>query len=289
MDPPKTAAQIKRARVKTRVKVRRWRHRRAKQAAEAKTFVKRSIEGSAARARPHCAGGRNFTAPPRWPLLLDIMADGPERTMRELCAAFDRPHSTTSTTLQRRLIARGFAGGARPERPARRSDTRPPNHLALSHHRGGLGIPRQRRTDRRRAVMTDLSPQQQEAVTAIRRWRAAPNGKSVFRLHGYAGAGKTRTANEAARGASAHFCAPTGKAALRLQQKECAGATTIHKALYAYTPDPTPQERRVFQSTKKWPDTMAWRRAIDTEGLAARADLVVVDNPRWSTTPSPGT
>ena len=119
--PPKTAAQIKRARVKTRVKVRRWRHRRAKQAAEAKTFVKRSIEGSAARARPHCAGGRNFTAPPRWPLLLDIMADGRERTMRELCAAFDRPHPTTSTTLQRRLIARGFAERRR-DPNARRGD-----------------------------------------------------------------------------------------------------------------------------------------------------------------------
>jgi hypothetical protein len=72
-----------------------------------KEFKRTAINGAAARARPHCAGGCNFKAPPRWPILLDLMGDR-ERTVRELRAMFDRPRDVTRYALERRLIPRGL-------------------------------------------------------------------------------------------------------------------------------------------------------------------------------------
>ena len=48
-----------------------------------KEFKRTAINGAAARARPHCAGDCNFKAPPRWPILLDLMGDR-DWTVREL-------------------------------------------------------------------------------------------------------------------------------------------------------------------------------------------------------------
>jgi hypothetical protein len=72
-----------------------------------KEFKRTAINGAAARARPHCAGGCNFKAPPRWPILLDLMGDR-EWTVRELRAMFDRPRDVTRYALERRLIPRGL-------------------------------------------------------------------------------------------------------------------------------------------------------------------------------------
>jgi tRNA A37 threonylcarbamoyladenosine biosynthesis protein TsaE len=43
------------------------------------------------------------------------------------------------------------------------------------------------------------SPQQDDALAAVRDWRADPSGAQVFRLFGYAGTGKTTLARESAR------------------------------------------------------------------------------------------
>lgn len=123
----------------------------------------------------------------------------------------------------------------------------------------------------------NITPQQREAIKHVQRWLTTPNGKQVFRLHGFAGTGKTTIARRATAGVRAHFCAPTGKAALRLQQKGCDGAATIHKSIYKYVPEPTAAERRVYKSTGQWPSTVAWTREIDMQGLAASASLVVAD------------
>ncbi|GJL93215.1 MAG: ATP-binding protein [Hyphococcus sp.] len=68
---------------------------------------------------------------------------------------------------------------------------------------------------------------------AVERWRKA-GGAQVFRLFGYAGAGKTTLARHIAENAGGDiaFAAFTGKAAHVMRQKGCAGATTIHSLIY---------------------------------------------------------
>lgn len=104
---------VDRARLRKQVarNTRRYRRRlrKARRALDRakKEFKRTAINGAAARARPHCAGGCNFKTPPRWPILLDLMGDR-EWTVRDLCAPFDRPLDATRYSLERRLIARGL-------------------------------------------------------------------------------------------------------------------------------------------------------------------------------------
>ena len=82
------------------------------------------------------------------------------------------------------------------------------------------------------------SPQQDNALLAVERWRKA-GGAQVFRLFGYAGAGKTTLARHIAEnaGGDVAFAAFTGKAAHVMRQKGCAGATTIHSLIYRPSSD----------------------------------------------------
>lgn len=77
------------------------------------------------------------------------------------------------------------------------------------------------------------SPQQEDALTAVRRWLASGD-EQVFHLFGYAGTGKTTLAKHLAEGVNGTvlFAAFTGKAAYVLQTKGCEGATTIHSLIY---------------------------------------------------------
>jgi len=65
-------------------------------------------------------------------------------------------------------------------------------------------------------------------------WLSDPDAQQVFRLFGYAGTGKTTLAKLLAASASrsALYAAFTGKAALQLRKKGCAGASTIHSLIY---------------------------------------------------------
>lgn len=78
----------------------------------------------------------------------------------------------------------------------------------------------------------DWSPQQAAAIEAVRRWLGSDD--QVFRLFGFAGTGKTTLAQHLVADISGQvlFGAYTGKAALRLQQKGCLGASTIHSMIY---------------------------------------------------------
>ena len=80
------------------------------------------------------------------------------------------------------------------------------------------------------------SPQQDQALQAIARWRTG--GSQVFRLFGYAGTGKTTLAQEVARNVRGRvlYAAFTGKAALVLQSKGCHDASTIHSLIYRCYP-----------------------------------------------------
>lgn len=87
--------------------------------------------------------------------------------------------------------------------------------------------------------MTDLSPQQQQALDAIVGWYAhAPISGDPFRLFGPAGTGKTTLAQhvpEALGLQAVEYGAYTGKAASVLRRKGCAPAGTLHSLVYKPT------------------------------------------------------
>lgn len=79
------------------------------------------------------------------------------------------------------------------------------------------------------------SPQQEQAIKAVREWLDDPNGQQVFRLFGFAGTGKTTLAKVLAQEVSGTtlYATFTGKAALVLRKKGCDGASTIHSLIYS--------------------------------------------------------
>ena len=106
------------------------------------------------------------------------------------------------------------------------------------------------------------SPQQDAALTAVSRWLKADD-RQVFRLFGYAGAGKTTLAKHiaASAGGEVAFGAFTGKAALVLRSKGCAGASTIHSMIYR-SPD-AESETPSF--------------VLNHDGPASKAELIIID------------
>lgn len=77
------------------------------------------------------------------------------------------------------------------------------------------------------------STEQDDALKAVDRWMKAGDSQ-IFRLFGFAGAGKTTLARHLAEHADGDvaFAAFTGKAAHVMRQKGCIGATTIHSLIY---------------------------------------------------------
>src|SRR5215467_118742 len=86
--------------------------------------------------------------------------------------------------------------------------------------------------------MPVFSPEQDAALKGVADWLKAKPGQGqtplIFRLFGYAGTGKTTLARHVARGVEGKvlFAAFTGKAALVMRRKGCAGASTIHSLIY---------------------------------------------------------
>jgi exodeoxyribonuclease-5 len=80
----------------------------------------------------------------------------------------------------------------------------------------------------------ELGPQQQKAYDAIVQWFEGPD--QVFYLGGWAGTGKTSIASRLAADLvgleKTAFAAFTGKAALRLRECGCLGASTLHSWIY---------------------------------------------------------
>lgn len=109
----------------------------------------------------------------------------------------------------------------------------------------------------------DWSPQQEDALRQVNAWlkRGSPQ---VFRLFGYAGAGKTTLARHFAEGVEGEvaFGAYTGKAAHVLRQKGCPDAGTIHSLIYR----PKAMEEEEAPSF-----------VINRESTASKADLIIID------------
>jgi len=106
------------------------------------------------------------------------------------------------------------------------------------------------------------SAEQSAALDRVGRWIKAGEPQ-VFRLFGYAGVGKTTLARhvaEAAQGEAA-FAAFTGKAALVMRSKGCAGASTIHALIY-----------RASEGEEGAPTF-----TLNRDGPASRAGLIVID------------
>lgn len=106
------------------------------------------------------------------------------------------------------------------------------------------------------------SPQQESALKAVSAWLARGEPQ-LFRLFGYAGAGKTTLARRLAEDADGEvaFAAFTGKAALVLRSKGCKGARTIHSLIYR--PREADAEEPVF--------------VLNEDSAVAKASLVIID------------
>lgn len=107
------------------------------------------------------------------------------------------------------------------------------------------------------------SPEQDNALRAVDKWRQAGD-QQVFRLFGYAGAGKTTLARHFAdhAGGDVAFAAFTGKAAHVMRQKGCADATTIHSLIY-----------RPSAADDEGEPSFALRH----DAPASEADLIIID------------
>jgi exodeoxyribonuclease V len=114
--------------------------------------------------------------------------------------------------------------------------------------------------------MPTFTPHQDAALSAVSTWLKDKPGKDkqqIFRLFGYAGTGKTTLARHLAESVDGEvaFGAFTGKAALVMRGKGCAGATTIHSLIY-----------RARESGEETPTFDLWNDAP-----ASKADLIVID------------
>ena len=115
--------------------------------------------------------------------------------------------------------------------------------------------------------MTDFTPHQDAALSAVADWLKAKPGTGstpqVFRLFGFAGTGKTTLARHIAEGVSGSvkYAAFTGKAALVMRNKGCDGASTIHSLIY-----------RARESGEETPSFELW-----DDAPASKAKLIVVD------------
>jgi len=81
--------------------------------------------------------------------------------------------------------------------------------------------------------MQDLSKKQAEAAEKIKKWYTGRESQ-IFRMFGYAGAGKTTTIDQAvsALGANTVYAAYTGKAAAVMRAHGIPHAQTIHSLIY---------------------------------------------------------
>ncbi|HEV7252314.1 MAG TPA: ATP-dependent RecD-like DNA helicase [Mesorhizobium sp.] len=117
-----------------------------------------------------------------------------------------------------------------------------------------------------------FSPQQDQALKAVSRW-LKDRPKSVFRLFGYAGTGKTTLAKHFAGSVEGEvqFAAFTGKAAQVLRSKGATNARTIHSLIYR----PRGEESVSDEATGK--TSISPTFALNRQSPVSRAKLIIID------------
>ncbi|MBY0420828.1 MAG: ATP-dependent RecD-like DNA helicase [Parvularculaceae bacterium] len=112
-----------------------------------------------------------------------------------------------------------------------------------------------------------FTTEQDEALKAVGAWLKAGD-RPVFRLFGYAGAGKTTLARHIAETADGDvaFAAFTGKAAHVMRQKGCKDASTIHALIYRPARDDEGggEEGELLFTLRR-------------DAPASKADLIIID------------
>jgi exodeoxyribonuclease-5 len=143
-----------------------------------------------------------------------------------------------------------------------------------------------------------LTDAQAEASNKIQDWYAEP-GRQVFRLFGYAGTGKSTTADTIVRRLGVHrpvYATFTGKAAHVLRTKGVDDARTIHSLIYIPSEKlrqklnalieqletvTDPEERKILTrriaAEQRRLDSPDWLLREQDESDLAQADLLVVD------------
>ena len=114
--------------------------------------------------------------------------------------------------------------------------------------------------------MPVFTSHQDAALKAVADWlqeKPARGTRKIFRLFGYAGTGKTTLARHIAESVhgKVHFAAFTGKAAMVMRSKGCAGASTIHSLIY-----------RARESGEEVPNFELW-----DDAPASKAKLIIID------------
>lgn len=114
------------------------------------------------------------------------------------------------------------------------------------------------------------SPQQEQALEAVRRWIDADIAPQIFRLFGFAGTGKTTLAIEIAKmvKGGALFASFTGKAALVMRKKGCYGASTLHSLIYK-------PRRKNRGNEEQDRDIPMWE--INPDSALREAKLLIID------------
>jgi predicted alpha/beta-fold hydrolase len=103
------------------------------------------------------------------------------------------------------------------------------------------------------------SPQQDVALLGVKAWLLDPSGPQVFRLFGWAGTGKSTLAVHLAQDAgNVVYAAFTGKAALVMRKRGCAGARTIHSLIYKLIDEQGGEPRFVLNQAPKSPTRTWW-------------------------------
>ena len=113
--------------------------------------------------------------------------------------------------------------------------------------------------------------EQDAAISSILDWWSK-GGEQVFKLHGYAGTGKTTVIQEVVRqirratpGVDIHYAAPTGKAASVMRAKGLTGATTLHS------------DGLIFAPRKSKAGNPYFHPLTGGEAMLDEIDLLVVD------------
>ena len=87
---------------------------------------------------------------------------------------------------------------------------------------------------------------QSAALCRVDDWLRERDGEQVFKLHGFAGTGKSTLAIEiGSEVQNVAYATPTGKARVRLIERGAPSAhtSTIHRLIYSATRDPTDKKR----------------------------------------------